>query len=260
MDESGPLAHLRRDRRQLHRRPRRLAPRRHTARLGRPRRRAPRIGRARLPLRQPGRAREGARPDRRRPDPGGRAPPTGSRRLLRGRQRHHPVRLRHRRPRPPLRRRLGAHHRDRRPRARLHRLRPGPHAPVDPPPARSHRLLQRADAGQRGAPRRHGGRPLGDDPADRPPHLGIRPSAPHRRGPPPRGAAGAGVPRRAGRGRLARAPTRGRAHPVARPAARGPALDARVGAAVRQGAAVGRDTGDGFFPKRPELLPVQSER
>ena len=22
----------------------------------------------------------------------------------------------------------------------------------------------------------------------------------------------------------------------------------------------GRDTGDGFFPKRPELLPVQSER
>ena len=56
---------------------------------------------------------------------------------------------------------------------RLHRLRPGPHAPADPQAARAHRLLQRADAGQRRAPRRHGRRPVGDDTARRPPHLGT---------------------------------------------------------------------------------------
>ena len=50
-------------------------------------------------------------------------------------------------------------------------------------------------------------------------------------------------------------------HPVARPPARGPALDARVGAAVRaSGRLQGRDIGEGFLPKRPELLPLQSDR
>ena len=139
---------------------------------------------------------------------------------------------------------------------RVHRLRPGPDAPVDPAPARPGGLLQRADAGQRGAARQHGGRPLGDDPADRSALLGSDrlhlTTEGHRRvalrvletlGEPVADDWRAPLP--------AADPTPWRARQLE---------DLRwmrecVMPFVR-GRLQGRRTGDGFYPKRPELLPV----
>ena len=171
-------------------------------------------------VRQPRRARQAAGPDRRRPGPGGRAAAPDLIAFCGRRQRHHPVRLRHRRPGPPLRRRARPADRHRGPGHGVHRVRPGPDAPAHPPTARPGGLLQRADAGQRGAARQHGGRPVGHGPAGRSALLGPRPAAPDRRGPPPGGAAHAGDARRAGARRLAGAAARRPTPPRGGPASR----------------------------------------